>query len=192
VWALATIRWPTSSTRNAREWEIARGFRDSHNTYLTIAAETGLPGSSAHGGAVISLLVSCLSAHSEREAPRRDCHDPVAARGADQSGPPALIAGLLAFLVTAVFGSLFLHHFPFLYAVVPSMASFSLERARRRDRRAGSRIRRWGAAALATTLGPRVACRVASRTLASPDGRSAHLPGQHRTRRAPNPRPSHA
>jgi O-antigen ligase len=113
------------------EWWRARGFRDSHNSYLTIAAETGIPGLLLMAAAVASVLLSLLRAQREGKRLAVICPDPVL-REALINRPPALIAGLLAFLVTGIFGSLMYFTYPFLYAVVAqSLAQFSLERARR-------------------------------------------------------------
>lgn len=113
------------------EWAFARGFRDSHNTYLTLAAETGLPGLLLMAAATASLLVTLLRAQREGKRLAVTCPDPVLAE-ALVNRPPALLAGTLAFMVAAIFGSLIYIIFPFVFAIsAHGVTCHSLERARR-------------------------------------------------------------
>ena len=113
------------------EWWRAHGFRDAHNTYLTIAAETGIPGLLLMSAAAASVIFGLIRAHRKGAKLAPLCPDPVL-REALINRPPALLAGLMAFLVTAMFGSLFYFTYPFMYAVAAqAMTSDMLERAKR-------------------------------------------------------------
>mgnify|MGYP002780338082 CR=1 FL=1 len=126
------------------EWELADGFRDSHNTYLTIAAETGIPGLILMSGAAGSLLFGLLRARREGTRLAPHVSDPALAE-ALVNRPPALLAGTLAFMTAGIFGSLFYIIFPYLFAVSTyGITQVSLIRARRdlafRDPSAGGAV----------------------------------------------------
>jgi O-antigen ligase len=73
----------------------ARGRRDTHSTYINVAAETGYPGLFLWLAMIIAVFVS-----AERERRRR--------RRFDQAGAIGLLAlefGLLAYLLAGIFGS---------------------------------------------------------------------------------------
>lgn len=98
------------------EWAIAQGRRDSHNTYLTIASETGISGLLFMAAAAASLLISLVSAQRRGRklsafVADRELEDALVNR------PPAFIAGTISFLVACIFGSYFYLIFPFLFAV---------------------------------------------------------------------------
>lgn len=99
------------------EWADARGFRDAHSTYLTVAAETGVPGLLLMGAATGSLLLALAGRYRRGVELARRLTDPVTV-DALVNRPPALIAGTAAFLVASVFGSFIFMVFPFLFAVV--------------------------------------------------------------------------
>lgn len=124
--------YPSANFRYAAsrpEWWRAQGYKDSHNSYLTIAAETGLPGLLLMGAAVISAVMSLLRAIREGRRLAPACSDPVL-REALINRPPVLLAGLAAFLMAGVFGSLLYFTYPYLFAVVAQgVTRSSLERA---------------------------------------------------------------
>ena len=98
------------------EWSFARGNRDSHNTYLTLAAENGLIGLGLMAAGALGLLRFLLRASREGRRLAPSCPDP-SLREALLNRPPAFIAGTVAFLVAGMFGSLFYIIFPFLFVV---------------------------------------------------------------------------
>ena len=72
----------------------ARGFRDTHSTYLNVAAETGIPG-------LILFLAMIAVVAAGAELTRRRAAGTARARQLF-----ALELGLLAFLMHGIFGSL--------------------------------------------------------------------------------------
>ena len=83
--------------------QTAKGNRDSHSTYLTVLAESGIPGFVAFVGIVLSAVVAA-------ERVRRRCK-----REAPRLGVPILLLelALLSFLTAGLFGSF--AHVSFLY-----------------------------------------------------------------------------
>nr|MCU0636728.1 O-antigen ligase family protein [Gemmatimonadaceae bacterium] len=88
-----------------REWWAARGPRDTHNMYLNLAAETGLPGLALFVGMLGSVLLYAFRA--ERAMRLRWAHGAEALR--------ALRFGLIAYLLAAVFGTFHRASFLFVY-----------------------------------------------------------------------------
>lgn len=95
---------------------IAVGLKDSHNTYIGLLAETGVPGFLLMAGAVASLLVTLLRAQRDTVRQKHALRDH-AILEALTNRPPALIAGTIAYLVACIFGSFFYLIFPYLFAV---------------------------------------------------------------------------
>jgi O-antigen ligase len=107
-----------------RDYSPAVGAYDTHNTYLNIAAETGLPGLALFLAMMTSLLRGALAAR--RRADRHASH----LGGGDL--PHWLQLGLIAFLIAALFGSFAKLAFVYVYlsllwsasrAVVPDPAA---------------------------------------------------------------------
>lgn len=98
------------------EWKIAEGRRDAHNTFLTIASETGVPGLLLMSAAALALFLSLWGAMREGKVLAMHLEDPELV-DALLHRPPALMAGAVAFLVACIFGSYFYIIFPFLFAV---------------------------------------------------------------------------
>ena len=98
-----------------RDYNPALGGYDTHNTYLNIAAETGLPGLLLFLGMMISLLREALAAR--RQADRLA---PTLGRG---ELPRWLVLGLIAFLIAAVFGSFAKLAFVYVYLTLLWSAS---------------------------------------------------------------------
>jgi O-antigen ligase len=112
------------------EWRLAQGYKDSHNSYLTLVAETGLPGLLLMGAAVLSTFVSLIRSLRKGRRLAPACNDPIL-KEALINRPPVLIAGLASFVVAGVFGSLMYFTYPYLFAVVAQGVTHSaLERAR--------------------------------------------------------------
>lgn len=99
------------------EWDFASGRRDSHNTYLGLLAENGVPGFLLMAGAAASLLLTLLRAHKSANRVLASETGSPGERNALVWRPPALIAGTLAYLAASFFGSFFYLIFPYLFAV---------------------------------------------------------------------------
>lgn len=95
------------------EWQAASGFRDAHNTFLTLAAETGLVGLGLFGSAVILVAVGLVR---ERRAELRRA-GPSASTG-QGFAPVALLAGLTGYVVMCATGSYVYLAFPYLFAAL--------------------------------------------------------------------------
>ena len=129
----------------------ARGPRDTHSLYFNVLAETGVLGLTLYLGMLASLFIVA-------ERARRRC------RGVFETGSRQLLmleAGLLAFLVASIFGSLpylphLLLHLVLIYSVsmismnqaaqIAASAGFDLSRHGSRGRGTPVSARGWGSA----------------------------------------------
>ncbi len=98
-----------------RDYNPALGAYDTHNTYVNIAAETGLPG-------LILFLAMMVSLLREAIAARRYADRLGSSSGAAEL-PRWLFLGLIAFLIAAVFGSFAKLAFVYLYLTLLWSAS---------------------------------------------------------------------
>ena len=98
-----------------RDYNPALGGYDTHNTYVNIAAETGLPGLLLFLGMMISLLREAIAA--------RRYADRVGSSSGAAELPRWLLLGLIAFLVAAVFGSFSKLAFVYVYLTLLWSAS---------------------------------------------------------------------
>lgn len=96
-----------------QEWQLGRGNRDAHNMYVSLAAETGLPGLALFLGMLGTSLLRALRTE----------------RALRQSFPleaeqlRILRFGLIAYLIAAIFGSFHRASFLYLYLAVLWSAS---------------------------------------------------------------------
>ena len=103
-----------------RDYNPVLGAYDTHNTYVNITAETGLPGLALFLAMVLSVLAAARAAH----------------RRADQLAPDQgetlhwLHLGLIAFLVASVFGSFSNLAFGYVYLSLLWSASHTAEAGR--------------------------------------------------------------
>ncbi len=86
-----------------QEWQFGRGYRDAHNMYASLAAETGIPGLCLFLGMLGSVFAKLLTTE-KRVRPRF----PVEAEQLR-----ILRFGLVAYTIAAIFGSI--HRISFLY-----------------------------------------------------------------------------
>jgi len=101
-----------------KEWQFGRGNRDAHNMYLSLAAETGIPGLALF----LAMLGSALLRATRVERRLRQGH----AIEADQLR--MLRFGLVAYLIAAVFGSFHRVSFLYLYIAILWSAAELFER----------------------------------------------------------------
>jgi len=94
---------------------LARGERDSHSMFLTVAAETGAVGMAIFLGMLISAIAASLRAERRLKA--------IAGTDADRQALVALRAGLTGFLIAGVFGGL--HREPQLYFMMTLIVHYS-------------------------------------------------------------------
>lgn len=99
-----------------REWLAARGPRDTHNMYLNLAAETGLPGLALFVAMLATTIASALRA--ERQMRPAWPHGAEALR--------SLRFGLIAYLLAAVLGTFHRSSFLFVYLGLLSAATTAL------------------------------------------------------------------
>ena len=103
-------------TSQDSRFAFARGERDTHSLYLNVLAETGVIGLAM----IIGLLASVIAGYLRLERNLRSRHELLPwLRVAT-----ALRAGLIGFLVCALFGSL--HKEPYLYLYLMVMTHFAL------------------------------------------------------------------
>ena len=95
------------------DWQMGRGNRDAHNMYVSLAAESGLPGLAIFLGMIGSALLSSM--RTERDLRARF---PIEAEQLR-----ILRFGLIAYLIAAIFGSF--HRASFLYLYVAALRSAS-------------------------------------------------------------------
>jgi putative inorganic carbon (hco3(-)) transporter len=90
------------------EWSMGRGNRDAHNMYVSLVAETGLPGLALFLGMLGSTLLRAMRVeqHARTKAPLE----------AEQLR--ILRFGLIAYLIAAIFGSFHRVSFLYLYLAV--------------------------------------------------------------------------
>jgi len=104
-----------------RDYNPALGAYDTHNTYVNIAAETGLPG-------LILFLAMMVSLLREAIAARRYADRLGSSSGAAEV-PRWLFLGLIAFLIAAVFGSFAKLAFVYVYLTLLWSASRAVRAA---------------------------------------------------------------
>ena len=95
------------------EWRFGRGNRDTHNMYLNLVAETGVPGALLFLG----MLASTLRFAMRTEQSLREWH-PV-----ESEQLRILRFGLIAYLLAAIFGTF--HRVSFLYLFIAAVWSAS-------------------------------------------------------------------
>lgn len=101
------------------EWAMGRGNRDAHNMYVSLVAETGLPGLVLFIGMLGSTLIRAMRIESSlrRHAPNE----------AEQLR--ILRFGLVAYLIAAIFGSFHRVSFLYLYLAILWSASELLQKS---------------------------------------------------------------
>jgi len=103
-----------------QEWTIGRGNRDAHNMYVSLAAETGLPG--------LLLFVGMLGAVLIRAQRTEKMLVVLSPQSAEQLR--ILRFGLIAYLLAAIFGSFHRVSFLYLYLAILWSACDLLSAAR--------------------------------------------------------------
>ena len=98
-----------------QEWQIGRGNREAHNMYVSLVAETGLPGFALFLGMLGSALLRAIRAESALRA-----RFPIEAEQLR-----VLRFGLVAYLIAATFGSF--HRISFLYLYLAVLWSATLQ-----------------------------------------------------------------
>jgi O-antigen ligase len=102
----------------------ARGNRDAHNTYLTVLAETGVPGLAIFVAIIVTTFTFC-------ERVRRRA---VRALPAEARALVVMELGFVAFLVAGIWGSYSKLHFPYLHLLLLwSLAEVTRRELARRD-----------------------------------------------------------
>jgi O-antigen ligase len=91
-----------------QEWQLGRGNRDAHNMYVSLVAETGIPGLVLFLGMLGSVLLRALRTEKALRA-----RFPVEAEQLR-----ILRFGMIAYLIAAIFGSFHRVSFPYLYLAV--------------------------------------------------------------------------
>ena len=90
------------------EWRNGRGNRDTHNMYLNLVAETGIPGAVLFMGMLVSTLL-----HAQRTEKVLRTDFPVEAEQLR-----ILRFGLIAYMIAAIFGTFHRSSFLYLYVAV--------------------------------------------------------------------------
>ena len=104
------------------EWAFGRGERDAHNMYMSLAAETGVPGLLLFLGMLGSILMRATKLEGKLRASMP--------REAEQLR--ILRFGLVAYMVAAIFGSIHKVSFLYLYMAIVWSAAALFEEALQR------------------------------------------------------------
>lgn len=102
---IANFRYAASRA----DWRIASGFRDSHNTYLTLAAETGVVGLLLFGSSVVLVGIGLFH---ERQAEAFASGRGIG--GVQGFAPTVLFAGIAGYSTMCLTGSYVYMAFPYL------------------------------------------------------------------------------